>query len=434
MANNNDSLLIQIASLLQGLTAGGGGGAPSNVIVDNQITGFNLEATQQSVLIELQSLLLELQKSTDFDTTLLIDTGNTNQLTFRKEVLDETTGTYVISYVDLAGAAYVPVGPLVSDYSMLVTVKEAVDRLYDPNTDVLTFPNDYLVRDGSTNYTVNYEEVRNQNAKALSVTSTKIAAPFGLSAEVFFNNTGKPFFLKRTAKSGTSASSQYTIEISDINFYGGLYFQLSFDAAGTYTTGSLEVYDNNVYIDYSADLIFSSPFTRDADIAIQFTKATGKFHLWINGDLEVSVDTGNFILLDDQVYVLSDNFGADVSETIEISQVVGSSQTLSLLDINNNLKKATGSLVDGSGTIVTANATQEVFGVSNQRKYLLIQNVSDTDMFINLTSAATLGAGSIKIIPNGNYELNPSAGAYITNESVNVICSVAGKEFTAKEA
>ena len=127
MANNNDSLLIQIGSLLQN-TSGGGGG--SNVTVDNFPTDYSLEATQQTsistladILTQLQGTLqveeqtpitgfnlettkqdtlLELQKHKDIETTVFIDTdenpGSSSYIVFRDSIYDTTSATYVDNY------------------------------------------------------------------------------------------------------------------------------------------------------------------------------------------------------------------------------------------------------------------------------------------------------------------------------------------------
>jgi hypothetical protein len=90
--------------------------------------------------------------------------------------------------------------------------------------------------------------------------------------------------------------------------------------------------------------------------------------------------------------------------------------------------------VDYSSTIAVLNTSQQIITANSNRRYLLIQNISDTDMYINFGGLATIGIGSIKLVPNGHYELSSVTGGYINTESIDIICSVAGKEFTAKEA
>src|SRR4051812_40705374 len=67
----------------------------------------------------------------------------------------------------------------------------------------------------------------------------------------------------------------------------------------------------------------------------------------------------------------------------------------------------TSALTDRSGTITTGAAAQQVMAANAKRRLIIFQNVSDTDMWINIGATATAGAGSIKIIP-GFYWTSPS--------------------------
>ena len=106
--------------------------------------------------------------------------------------------------------------------------------------------------------------------------------------------------------------------------------------------------------------------------------------------------------------------------------------TSALTNLDSKLDFSTNSLNTVSG-VTTLNSTQ-VLNSNANRRYLIVQNVSDTDIWLNFTDVATIGAGSIKLIPNGHYELSTAAGGYMTIEPLNIICSIAGKEFTIKEA
>lgn len=78
-------------------------------------------------------------------------------------------------------------------------------------------------------------------------------------------------------------------------------------------------------------------------------------------------------------------------------------------------------------TIAAANTSQQVFP-DFKRNYLLVQNNSDTDMWMEIGSTPTVGFG-IKLAANGGSycaECN-----FIPAGAVNIVCSAAGKVFYA---
>lgn len=90
-------------------------------------------------------------------------------------------------------------------------------------------------------------------------------------------------------------------------------------------------------------------------------------------------------------------------------------------------------MLDASGTITLANVSQQVLAndTSNMRRYILFQNLSDTDMWINFGSPATVGAfGSIWVAPAGG-SISFEAG-FCPVDALSVICSAANKYFTLK--
>lgn len=96
-----------------------------------------------------------------------------------------------------------------------------------------------------------------------------------------------------------------------------------------------------------------------------------------------------------------------------------------------NLMAGNGVVTDRSGTIVSAGVSQQVAPVNPTRKYFILQNTSDTEMWVNLTTAAGgTGSGSIRLIPNASFVME---NKFISIEPVNVMCAVAGKSFAAKE-
>jgi hypothetical protein len=84
--------------------------------------------------------------------------------------------------------------------------------------------------------------------------------------------------------------------------------------------------------------------------------------------------------------------------------------------------------VNRSGSIASANTAQQVADINPQREGFWIQNVSDTEMWINELGAAVTGQPSIKIPAGAMYEFpKPSPNA------ISIICSASGKQFSARE-
>ncbi len=83
-------------------------------------------------------------------------------------------------------------------------------------------------------------------------------------------------------------------------------------------------------------------------------------------------------------------------------------------------------------TITTGGTAQTVFAAS-ARSYLLIQNVSDTAMWVNFIGTATAGAGSILLAPAGAGVLEYYQG-FIPQGAISVIGATTGKAFTAIQA
>ena len=91
---------------------------------------------------------------------------------------------------------------------------------------------------------------------------------------------------------------------------------------------------------------------------------------------------------------------------------------------------STSGWTDRSGTITTGGTAQAVCAANTSRRYLLVVNNTDTDMWINDTATAVADSPSIKLPANGGFfePLVPPLGA------ISIICATTGKKFTAKEA
>ena len=80
-----------------------------------------------------------------------------------------------------------------------------------------------------------------------------------------------------------------------------------------------------------------------------------------------------------------------------------------------------------SFTIAAGNTAQQVFP-NFKRSYLLVQNNSDTDMWLEVGSTPVVGS-SLKLVANGGGYVAESN--FIPQGAVNIICEVSGKTFYA---
>lgn len=87
-----------------------------------------------------------------------------------------------------------------------------------------------------------------------------------------------------------------------------------------------------------------------------------------------------------------------------------------------------GTFIKRSGTIAAAYTSQQVMAANTARKYLFFQNVSDADMYIAFSEAAT--TSSILVPKNGGAI---AWDVFVPTNAVNVLCTIVGKKFTAYE-
>jgi hypothetical protein len=96
------------------------------------------------------------------------------------------------------------------------------------------------------------------------------------------------------------------------------------------------------------------------------------------------------------------------------------------------VRPSQGTLTDRSGTIATGDTAQTLMAANSARKYLLIQNISDTAMWVNFTTTAVKDSPSFLLEPSGGSIVQE--GSFVSTEAVSIICATTGKKFTAKEA
>lgn len=97
---------------------------------------------------------------------------------------------------------------------------------------------------------------------------------------------------------------------------------------------------------------------------------------------------------------------------------------------NTNPRPIAGTITDRSGAIVAGGTSQIIAPENGARCYLVVQNVSDTTMYVNFGAAAKVDDDSIRLLAGGSVTFN---GGWVPGSAVHVICSSAGKKFVAKE-
>lgn len=78
-------------------------------------------------------------------------------------------------------------------------------------------------------------------------------------------------------------------------------------------------------------------------------------------------------------------------------------------------------------SITSANTSQSVFAAV-PRNYILIQNVSDTDMYLGIGFVPTVGGGILLRANGGGWSAEDD---FVPAGAVNIICAGAGKAFVA---
>ena len=84
-----------------------------------------------------------------------------------------------------------------------------------------------------------------------------------------------------------------------------------------------------------------------------------------------------------------------------------------------------------SGTIAAPSVSQSLAPALRNREGFVIQNISDTEMWINDLGAASAAAGSWKIPAGAMFVLTRAEG--LTGRAITIFCTAAGKAFTARE-
>lgn len=190
-----------------------------------------------------------------------------------------------------------------------------------------------------------------------------------------------------------------------------------------------------------ATLPVSGPLT-DAQLRAVAVPVSGTF--WqatqpVSGSVTANAGTGPFPISDNAGSLTVDapvgtpafvrlSDGASPITALPVTDNAGSLTVDGTVTAN----PATGALTDRSGTITTGGTAQQAMAANATRKYLLIQNSSDTAMWFNFTTTAVADSPSFYLSPNGGSFVQE--GSFVSTEAISIICATTGKKWTAKEA
>jgi len=91
---------------------------------------------------------------------------------------------------------------------------------------------------------------------------------------------------------------------------------------------------------------------------------------------------------------------------------------------------STGTITTRSSTITTGGTSQQVAASNSSRKYFVIQNISDTAMYLGVGYTPTTTTGLLLSANGGGMIFETS---FIPTQAINVLCATTGKAFVAWE-
>jgi hypothetical protein len=111
-----------------------------------------------------------------------------------------------------------------------------------------------------------------------------------------------------------------------------------------------------------------------------------------------------------------------ISGTVTVGSTVTVAGSITALPV-------TGGLNDYSGSVTSADTSYDVVGTNASRRYALVQNISDTGMWLGIGTAATTTSG---IFLASNSGIVWESG-YIPTPTLSILCTTSGKRFVVKE-
>lgn len=180
---------------------------------------------------------------------------------------------------------------------------------------------------------------------------------------------------------------------------------------------------------------FSDSITWFSDSGTQ----VGYFHDGTQWTLDDFTTPAGTITLDGSVFItnLSSESFINLSNGFTASQVgsayINDSGALRVKLYSSTVTASSdkGSISEASTQSITTGGThQQVFASNASRKYLLIQNISDTDMYLGLgfNPSNTTPAGLLLAKSGGGIVFESS---YIPTSEVRIVCATTGKRFVA---
>lgn len=97
---------------------------------------------------------------------------------------------------------------------------------------------------------------------------------------------------------------------------------------------------------------------------------------------------------------------------------------------------SSGALNDYSGSITAGATAQQLIAANSARRYLIIQNISDTAMWVNFGTTAVGDQPSIKLPADSGSGGGSLVfeGSFVPSGLVSLMCATTGKKFVCKEA
>lgn len=92
-----------------------------------------------------------------------------------------------------------------------------------------------------------------------------------------------------------------------------------------------------------------------------------------------------------------------------------------------------GTLTDASGTVTAGGTAQQALAGKQYRRYLILQNVSTGDLWVNFGVVAVANQPSLRIPVGGACEFSMLLGV-VPNAFVSVYGATTGQAYTCKEA
>jgi hypothetical protein len=115
-----------------------------------------------------------------------------------------------------------------------------------------------------------------------------------------------------------------------------------------------------------------------------------------------------------------------VERIVDVDDIAPDSHTGAI----DPIKIGSGPVTDKSGTIATGGTAQTVSSANPERRFFMLQNISDTDMYVGVGYTPAAGLGLL-IAKNGG---TLTCDSFVPIEEIKVICASSGKKFTAFEA